>query len=63
MGALLTGETIKMIDVRLGSHDHFECWYLFVTCRARSRAPKDPEVVPLAEDKISFEVEGRADLS
>jgi len=63
MGALLTGETIKMIDVRPGSHDHLECRYLFVTCRATSRVPKEPEVVPLTEDKISFGVEGRADLS
>jgi len=62
MGALLTGEAVEMIDVRPGPHHHLERRYLFVTCRAASRAPEEPEVVPLTEDKISFGVEGRADL-
>lgn len=63
MGALLAGETIEMIDVRSGSHDHFERRYLFVARRATSRVPEEPKVVPLTEDKISFGVEGRADFS
>lgn len=63
MSTLLTGETVQMIDVRPGPHNHLECRYLLVTCRAASRAPEEPEVVPLTEDKISFGVESRADFS
>lgn len=63
MSALLTGEAVEMIDIRPGPHDHLERRYLFVTCCAASRVAKEPEVVPLTEDKVSFGVESRADLS
>lgn len=63
MSALLAGETVEMIDVRSGPHDHLKRRYLLITCRAASRVPEEPEVVPLTEDKISFGVEGRADLA
>lgn len=63
MSALLTGETIEMIDVRPGPHNHLERRYLLVTCCAASRVPEEPEVVPLTEDKISFGVESRANFS
>lgn len=56
MSALLTGETVEMIDVRPGPHNHFKCRYLLITCRAASCVPEEPEVVPLTEDKISFGV-------
>lgn len=63
MSALLTGEAVEVIDVRPGPHDHLERRYLFIAGRAASRIAEEPEVVPLTEDKVSFGVQGRADLS
>lgn len=63
MSALLTGEAVKVVNIRPGPHDHLERRYLFVAGRATSRVAEEPEVVPLTEDKVSFGVKGRADLS
>lgn len=60
---LLTGETIEMIDVRPGSHDHLEGRYRLVAGRAKSGIPEEPEVVPLAEDKVGLRIKGRTDLA
>lgn len=63
MCTLLTGETVQMIDVRSSLHNHLERWYLFVACRAVSRIAEQPEVIPLAEDKIGPGEQTRTDLS
>lgn len=63
MSALLTGETVQVIDIRPGLHDHLERRYLLVASRAVSRVPEQPEVVPLAEDKVRLGEQSRTDLS
>lgn len=60
---LLTGKAIEMIDVRPSSHDHLEGRYRLVAGRAISGIPEEPEVVPLAEDKVGLRIEGRTDLA
>lgn len=52
-----------MIDVRPGSHDHFEGRYRLVAGRAISCIPEEPEVVPLAEDKVGLRIKRRTDLA
>ena len=40
--ALLTGETLQVVHVVSGSHDHLEGWYHFSARRAVSSASKQP---------------------
>lgn len=63
MSALLAGETIQVIDVRPGLHNHLERRYLLVASRAMSRIPEQPEVVPFTEDKVGPGEQTRTDLS
>lgn len=63
MSTLLTSETVQVIDVRPGLHNHLERRYLFVAGRAVSRNPEQPEVVPLTEDKVGPGEQTRTDLS
>lgn len=63
MSALLAGETIQVIDVRPGLHNHLERRYLLVASRAMSRIPEQPEVVSFTEDKVGPGEQTRTDLS
>lgn len=61
--ALLAGKTVQVIDVRPGLHDQLERRYLLLAGRAVTLVPEQPEVVPLAENKVGLGEQGRADLS
>lgn len=38
--ALLASETLQVVDVGSGSHDHLESGNLFGACRAETRTPE-----------------------
>ena len=63
MIALLAGEALEVVDVRLGAHDHLEGGYGFVAGRAVARVSEEPQVVPPAEYEVGLRVEGRTDLA
>lgn len=52
-----------MINVAPGPHDHLERGYHLAARSAVSRVPEQPEVVPLAENKVRFGVERGTDLA
>lgn len=61
--ALLTGETLQVIDVAPRPHDHLEGGYDLAAGGAVARVPEQPEVVPLAEDEVRLGVQRGADLA
>lgn len=61
--ALLTGETVEVVDVRLGPHDHLERGYRFRAGGAAPRGAEQPQVVPLAQYQIRLGEQIRADLA
>lgn len=42
MVALLARETLQMVDVSFGSHNHFECRNQFIARRTETRIPIEP---------------------
>lgn len=62
MVALVAGETVEMINVVLGLHDHLECGDGFRTGRTEPRCTEQSEIVSPAQHEIGPREQGRTDL-
>lgn len=62
MVALLASEALEVVDVAACAHHHLEGRDHFVAGRAVTSVAEQPQIVPLAQNKVSPSIERVADL-
>lgn len=63
MIALLTSETLQMVNIIPSPHHHLKSRYHFRTSRAITSVTEQSEIVPFAQNQIRFGIQRGTDFA